>query len=42
MSEVSDVDDQSFMIDATVVRAHACASGYQKDGNETQALGHRT
>lgn len=39
MSEVSDIDDQSFMIDATVVRAHACASGYQKDGNEAQALG---
>lgn len=39
MSAVSDVDDQSFMIDATVVRAHACASGYQKDGNEAQALG---
>ena len=39
MSEVSDIDDQSFMIDATVVRAHACASGYQKNGNEAQALG---
>ena len=30
---------RSFMIDATVVRAHACASGYEKDGNEAQALG---
>lgn len=39
MSEVSDIDAQSFMIDATVVRAHACASGYKKDGNESQALG---
>ena len=28
-----------FKIDATVVRAHACASGYQKGGNGTQALG---
>ncbi|HAT9734583.1 TPA: IS5-like element ISLpn10 family transposase, partial [Legionella pneumophila subsp. pneumophila] len=27
------------MIDGTIVRAHACASGYVKDGNETQALG---
>ncbi|CAM4423116.1 MAG: hypothetical protein LEGION0403_FIIPPAGN_02180 [Legionella sp.] len=27
------------MIDATIVRAHACASGYMKEGNEAQALG---
>lgn len=27
------------MIDATTVRAHACASGYIKEGNEAQALG---
>ncbi len=39
MSSVSDIDDQSVMIDATIVRAHACASGYQKGGNEAQALG---
>ncbi|CZH22640.1 IS5-like element ISLpn10 family transposase [Legionella pneumophila] len=39
MSVVSDVDIQTMMIDATIVRAHACASGYVKDGNETQALG---
>ncbi|HAU2353939.1 TPA: IS5 family transposase, partial [Legionella pneumophila] len=39
MSVVSDVDIQTVMIDATIVRAHACASGYVKDGNETQALG---
>lgn len=39
MSFVSDIDDQEVMIDATIVRAHACASGYIKEGNETQALG---
>lgn len=39
MSFVSDVDDQQVMIDATIVRAHACASGYIKDGNDAQALG---
>lgn len=39
MSFVSDVDPQAVMIDATIVRAHACASGYVKDGNEAQALG---
>lgn len=36
---VSEIDDQAVMIDATIVRAHACASGYNKDGNEAQALG---
>lgn len=39
MSSVSDVDDQAVMIDATIVRAHACASGYDKEGNDAQALG---
>jgi|SRR5580704_8474489 transposase len=39
MSSVSDIDEQSVMIDATIVRAHACASGYSREGNETQALG---
>lgn len=39
MSSVSDIDDQAVMIDATIVRAHACASGYNKDGNDAQALG---
>lgn len=39
MSFVSDVDVQTVMIDATIVRAHTCASGYTKDGNEDQALG---
>lgn len=39
MSSVSDIDEQAVMLDATIVRAHACASGYQKGGNETQALG---
>jgi uncharacterized protein (DUF934 family) len=27
------------MIDATIVRAHACSSGYGKDTQDTQALG---
>lgn len=39
MTAVSDIDRQTVMIDATVVRAHACSSGYQKEGNEAQALG---
>lgn len=39
MSSVSEMDAQAVMIDATIVRAHACASGYSKDGNEEQALG---
>lgn len=40
MSAVRDIDDQTAMIDATIVCAQACASGYEKDGNEAQALGH--
>lgn len=39
MSSVSDIDEQAVMLDATIVRAHACASGYSKEGNESQALG---
>ena len=34
-----DHDGESFMIDGSVVRAHACASGYQKGKQEEQALG---
>ena len=32
-------DLQEVMLDGTIVRSHACASGYQKDGNSEQALG---
>lgn len=39
MSSVSDIDEQAVMLDATIVRAHACAAGYTKDGNDAQALG---
>jgi len=34
-----DPDLESCMIDATIVRAHACSSGYGKDSAEDQALG---
>ena len=34
-----DKDTTSVMIDATVVRAHACAAGYEKASQEDQALG---
>lgn len=39
MIHMSDIDDQEVMLDSTIVRAHACASGYRKDGNAEQALG---
>lgn len=39
MTQFSDIDDQEVMLDSTIVRAHACASGYIKDGNSAQALG---
>ena len=32
-------DSESVMIDGTIVRAHACASGYRKNSQEAQALG---
>lgn len=32
-------DAESFMIDGSIIRAHACASGYKKDSQEEQALG---
>lgn len=32
-------DGESFMIDGSIVRAHACASGYGKGQQEVQALG---
>ena len=35
----NDCDAESFMIDGSIIRAHACASGYQKDSREAQALG---
>lgn len=34
-----DYDGESFMMDGSIVRAHACASGYQKNQQEEQALG---
>ncbi|WP_119343868.1 IS5 family transposase, partial [Facilibium subflavum] len=39
MKHMSDADMQDVMIDSTIVRAHACAAGYEKDGNSAQALG---
>ena len=34
-----DPDMETVMIDATIVRAHACAAGYEKDSQKEQALG---
>ena len=39
MRSIRDADLQEVMLDGTIVRSHACASGYQKDGNAEQALG---
>ena len=35
----NDCDGESFMIDGSVIRAHACASGYKEGQQEEQALG---
>ena len=34
-----DADLQEVMLDGTIVRSHACSSGYEKGGNAEQALG---
>ncbi len=34
-----DKDLENVMIDATIVRAHACSSGYKKDSQDQEALG---
>lgn len=35
-----DWDVESIMVDGSIVRAYACASGYKKDQQAQQALGH--
>jgi len=39
MGYVSEIDHQDVMLDSTITRAHACASGYEKNGNTASALG---
>ena len=39
MHHVATPDTQEVMIDATIVRSHACASGYGKNTQDQQALG---
>ncbi len=34
-----DPDGETFMIDATIIRAHACAAGQAKDSADIEALG---
>lgn len=34
-----DPDMEAVMIDATIIRAHACAAGYEKESQKEQALG---
>lgn len=34
-----DPDLEAVMIDATIIRAHACAAGYEKDSQKEQSLG---
>ena len=39
MHNVSTPDLESIMLDATIIRSHACSAGYEKGGQEKQALG---
>ncbi|WP_119343215.1 hypothetical protein [Facilibium subflavum] len=40
MVNFSDFDlQQDTILDSTVMRVHACAAGYEKDGNNVQAFG---
>lgn len=34
-----EVDTEYCMIDSTIIRSHACAAGYEKNGNDQNALG---
>ncbi len=34
-----EADEEAVMIDATIVRAHACSAGYKKNSQEQEALG---
>ena len=34
-----ETDTEHVMVDATIIRAHACSAGYEKDGNAKHALG---
>jgi transposase len=36
---IADHDGEWVMVDSTIARAHPCASGYEKDGGDAQALG---
>jgi transposase len=38
-SNHSNADMESVMIDATIIRAHACSAGYEKNSGEREALG---
>lgn len=39
MQHVCDPNTEEIMIDATIIRSHACAAGYEKDSQSYQALG---
>lgn len=39
MTYVVDADKENLLMDATIVRAHACAAGYVKSSQDAQALG---
>jgi transposase len=39
MKSTQGSDLSEVMLDGTIVRSHACSAGYQKNGNEEQALG---
>ena len=38
MTYLSDIDSQQFMFDSLSVKTHACASGYEINGNKIHAL----
>ena len=39
MQKVCDPDTESVLIDATIIRAHACSAGYKKNSQDQEALG---
>lgn len=39
MDHMADPDLEIIMIDATIIRAHSCSSGYKKNSQDQEALG---
>ena len=39
MNQISDINNQEYMIDSTSIHAHSCSAGYKKDSKDKLCLG---